>query len=146
MEKKKWKVAVIGAGSFAQLQYLPNISREANAETVAIVDVNPDFTRSVAEKFGVPHWYTTVEDLIANCDFDIAIDAASIQQHHAINMEIIGAGKHLISQKPAAETVEEITEQIEMAKKNNVKIVCAPVHPLRYDLNAGLYTVRNLPS
>lgn len=137
MPSKKWKVAVIGCGGFAQQQYLPNISKEANAETVAVVDVNPDFTRSVAEKYGVPNWYTTVEELIEKCDFDIAIDAASIQQHHHINMAVLGAGKHLITQKPAAETVEEITEQIELAKKMNVKFVSAPVHPLRYDLNTA---------
>ena len=142
MEKKTWKVAVIGCGSFAQLQYLPNISKEANAETVAVVDVNPEFTHSIAEKYGIPNWYTTVEELIEKCDFDIAIDAASIQQHHAINMAVLGAGKHLISQKPAAETVEEISEQIELAKKNPVKFVCAPVHPVRYDLNMALQMIR----
>ena len=74
MQKKKWKVAVVGCGGFAQGQYLPNISKEANAETVAVVDVSPEFTKSVAEKYGVPNWYTSVEDLIANCDFDIAIE------------------------------------------------------------------------
>lgn len=143
MERKTWKVAVIGCGSFAQLQYLPNISKEANAETVAVVDVNPEFTHAIAEKYGIPNWYTTVEELIEKCDFDIAIDAASIQQHHAINMAVLGAGKHLISQKPAAENVEEISEQIELAKKNHVKFVCAPVHPLRYDLNMALQMIRD---
>ena len=141
MQKKKWKVAIVGCGGFAQGQYLPNISKEAYAETVAVVDVNPEFTKSVAEKYGVPNWYTSVEDLIANCDFDIAIDAASIQQHHSVNMAILGAGKHLITQKPAAETVQEITEQIELAKKMGVKMVCAPVHPLRYDLNTALQLI-----
>lgn len=27
-----------------------------------------------------------------------------------------------------------MTEQIELAKKNNLKFVCAPIHPMRYDL------------
>lgn len=76
-------------------------------------------------------------ELIENCDFDIAIDSSSIQAHHEINMAVLSAGKHLISQKPAAPTVELLTEQIELAKKMGVKFACAPVHPMRYDLNVA---------
>ena len=132
---KKWKVAVIGCGYFAHVQYFPNISKEANAECVACVDIVPERAKEAAEKFGVPNWYSSTDELIKNCDFDIAIDSASIQAHHEINMKVLSAGKHHISQKPAAPTVEELTEQIELAKKMNVKYACVPVHPLRYDLN-----------
>ena len=143
MKNKKWKVALIGCGGFGQGAYLANISKEANAETVAVVDVDPDYTESIAKKYGVPNWYTSVEDLVANCDFDIAIDAAAIQQHHHINMTVLGAGKHLITQKPAAATVEEFAEQIALAQKMNVKIACAPIHPLRYDLNTAMQLIAN---
>ncbi len=136
-EKKQWKVAVIGCGMFATGQYLPNISKEADAVCVAVCDIVEERAISAAEKFGVPEWYTSVGDMIEKCDFDIAIDAASIQAHHEINMAILGAGKHLISQKPAAPTVEQFTEQIELAKKMGVKFNCAPVHPMRYDLNVA---------
>ena len=30
-----------------------------------------------------------------------------------------------------------MTEQIELAKKKNVKFVCVPIHPMRYDLNTA---------
>ncbi len=133
--KKIWKVAVIGCGSFANKQYFPYISREANAVCVAAVDIVEDRAIAACEKFHIPHHYNSVEALLAQCDFDIAIDAASIQAHHGINMAVLGAGKHLITQKPAAPTVEQLTEQMELAEKNHVKFVCVPVHPLRYDLN-----------
>jgi UDP-N-acetyl-2-amino-2-deoxyglucuronate dehydrogenase len=134
MSKKKWKVAVIGCGSFANSQYLPNISTEANAECVAAVDIVFERAEAACKKYGIPNAYHDVYELIEKCDFDIAIDAASIQAHHEINMAILGAGKHLISQKPAAPDVEHFNMQIELAKKNNVKFVCVPVHPMRYDL------------
>ena len=135
--KKTWKVAVIGCGGFSHGQYLPYIRKEANADIVAVVDTNEENAKRACEEFQVPAYYTNVDDLIANCDFDIAIDAAIIQEHHNINMKILQAGKHLISQKTAAPTVEMLTEQIEMAKKMNVKFACVPVHPLRYDLNTA---------
>lgn len=132
---KKWKVAVIGSGSFANWQYFPNIAKDANAECVAAVDIIPERAKKACEDYGIPNWYENVHDLIEKCDFDIAIDAASIQAHHEINMAILKAGKHLISQKPAAPDVESLTEQIELAKKMGVKFSCVPVHPMRYDLN-----------
>ena len=135
--KKTWKVAVIGCGSFANAQYLPNIRREANAKIVAAVDIVAERAQKACEKYNIPAHYESVYELIEKCDFDIAIDAASIQAHHEINMAVLGAGKHLISQKPAAPTVELLTQQIELAQKNNVKFVCVPIHPMRYDLNTA---------
>lgn len=134
MSSKKWKVAVVGCGMFANGQYLPNIKKEANAECVAAVDIVFERAQAAREKYGIPHAYHDVYELIENCDFDIAIDAASIQAHHEINMAVLKAGKHLISQKPAAPTVEMLTEQIEAAKENGVKFVCVPIHPMRYDI------------
>ena len=99
-QKKVWKVAVVGCGAFANWQYLPNIRKEANAEIVAAVDIIPERAQKACEDYNIPNWYESVYELIEKCDFDIAIDAASIQAHHEINMAVLGAGKHLISQKP----------------------------------------------
>ncbi len=137
MNKKTWKVAVVGCGYFAHAQYLPNISKEANAVLVATVDIVPERAQEAAEKYGAPEWYPNVYELIEKCDFDIAIDAASIQAHHELNMALLKAGKHVITQKPAAPTVAQITEQIELAKEMNVKYVCVPIHPMRYDINVA---------
>ena len=135
--KKVWKVAVIGCGFFANAQYFPNIRKEASAEIVAAVDIVVERAIKACEKYNISAYYSSVEELIEKCDFDIAIDAASIQAHHDINMAILNAGKHLVSQKPAAPTVKMLTEQIELAKKMKVKFVCAPVHPMRYDINTA---------
>ena len=132
---KKWRVAVIGCGMFANGQYFPNIAKEANAECVAAVDIVEERAIKACEKYNIPNHYKSVYELIEKCDFDIAIDAASIQAHHEINMSVLAARKHLISQKPAAPTVEQLTEQIEMARAKKVKFVCVPIHPMRYDLN-----------
>ena len=143
MSTKKWKVAVIGCGMFAHAQYLPNITKEANAECVAVCDIVPERAQAAAKRFGVPAWYPNVYELLEKCDFDIAIDAASIQAHHEINMAVLGAGKHLVSQKPAAPDVALMTEQIELAKQKGLVFVCAPIHPMRYDLNIAKQMIRD---
>ena len=87
----------------------PTSERRANADIVAAVDIIPERAQKACEDFNIPNWYENVYELIEKCDFDIAIDSASIQAHQEINMAILGAGKHLISQKPAAPTVAELT-------------------------------------
>ena len=65
MSKKKiWRVAVIGCGSFACGQYLPNISKEANAVCVAVADIIYERATAAAERFGVPNAYHDVYELI----------------------------------------------------------------------------------
>ncbi len=135
--KKKWKVAVIGCGSFANKQYFPYISQEANAVCVAAVDTVEERAVKACKQYSIPEHYGSVAELLERCDFDIAIDAASIQAHHQINMAVLGAGKHLITQKPAAPTVELLTQQMELADRMHVKLVCVPIHPMRYDLNVA---------
>lgn len=132
----QWKVAVIGCGCFANAQYLPNITKETNAVLAACVDIEFSRAQEACRKYGCANAYHDVYELLSSStEFDIAIDAASIQAHHEINMAILSAGKHLISQKPAAPTVELLSEQIALAEQKGVKFACAPIHPMRYDLN-----------
>ena len=53
--QNKLRVAVIGCGMFATSQYLPNISREADAETVAAVDIDFGRAETAARRFGIPN-------------------------------------------------------------------------------------------
>ena len=66
-EKKIWRVAVIGCGSFACGQYLPNIAKEANAVCVAVADIIYERATAAAERFGIPNAYHDVYELIERC-------------------------------------------------------------------------------
>ena len=114
---KKWKVALIGCGSIADNTYLPRIGEIPEADLVAVCDIIPERAKNYAEKFHVPAWYTSIDELLEKCDFEILMNTTSIPAHHEINMKALRAGKHLYSQKPVGLTVEEVTEQIEAAKK-----------------------------
>ena len=129
---KTWKVAIIGCGNFTGGQYLPDIHKIRGAELVAVCDIIPERAQAYAARAGISQWYTSIDELLEKCDFDILMDATSIPAHHEINMKAILAGKHLFSKKPAGLTVEAVTEQIEAAKKMGVTINAAPVHAMRY--------------
>lgn len=140
---KRWKVAIMGCGMIAQDIYIPQLRDIPKAELAAVCDINPERARECAEKFQVPNWYSDYDELLANCEFDILMDTASIPAHHEINMKALKAGKHLYSQKPAGLTVEQVTEQIEAAKEAKVKFSASPIHMIRPDIKKVREIVAN---
>jgi len=131
---KTWKVALIGCGNIANVNYLPNFYRNPRVQMVAVCDIIPERAKACAEKFNVPAWYTSIDELLEKCDFDILMQTASIPAHFEINMKALKAGKHLYSQKPCALTPDEVTQLIDAAKASNVKFAASPIHMLRYDM------------
>jgi UDP-N-acetyl-2-amino-2-deoxyglucuronate dehydrogenase len=131
---KTWKVALAGCGAIAGGVYMPQMARIPNAEMVAVCDILPERAQAYAKQYNVPKWYADVDTMLAECDFDIFMDTASIQAHYTINMAALRAGKHLYSQKPVGLTVEQVTEMIELAAKKKVKFSASPIHMLRPDI------------
>jgi len=138
--KKVWKVALVGCGSIAGEIYIPQMKNFDNVELVAVCDILPERAQSYAERFHVPAWYASLDEMLEKADFEILMDTASIPAHHELNMKALKAGKHLYSQKPVGLTVEQVTEQIETAEKMGVKFAASPIHPLRPDI----LTIREL--
>ena len=75
---KKWKVALIGCGSIADNTYLPRIKDIPEADMVAVCDIIPERARDYSEKFAVPAWYTSIDELLEKCDFEILMNTTSI--------------------------------------------------------------------
>lgn len=132
MDKEKWKIAIIGCGSFAGSQYLPRIGEISGAKLTAVCDIIPERAQKYAKRAGINNWYDSIDALLEQGDFDILMNATSIPAHHEINMKALTAGKHVFTQKPAGLTVDQVTRQIKAAVKAGVKTNAAPVHAMRH--------------
>ena len=94
--------------------------------TAAVMDPVPGRAKYVAEKFNVPHYYTSYEELLADPTVDIVTLASPIGVHFEQGMAAIHAGKHVHFNKTMTVSTEEATIMIEEAKKYNVKLVSSP--------------------
>jgi predicted dehydrogenase len=128
---KKWKIAVVGCGDIAELQYMAQMYKIEKAEVIACCDIQKERTDLFQKKFGIKNAYSNADELLAKEDFDIMMNLTSIPFHYSVNLKALRAGKHLYSQKPIALTVQEANELIETAKKSGVKFSASPVHMLR---------------
>ena len=78
------------------------------------------------EKLGFPGDIPILSELLAQCEFDIVMDLASIPAHYELNKKALEAGKHLYSQKPVALNEEQAADLIETARRNGVKFSASP--------------------
>jgi predicted dehydrogenase len=110
------RVAVIGAGYWG-----PNLARNfamsTDWELVAICDMDRERAEGLARKSGNPAVVTSVDELLAEHDVDAVAIATPARTHHAIAMQAIAAGKHVVVEKPLADTTERGAEMVAAARE-----------------------------
>lgn len=100
------KIACIGAGYFARF-HVDAWMRLPDAELVAICDRDETKARALAEEFGVPLVFTDVETMCEAVDFEVADIITPPATHLPLVELVTSLGKHVICQKPLADTLDE---------------------------------------
>jgi predicted dehydrogenase len=93
---------------------LPNLTMLGRSVQVcAITSRTLATAREVADRFDIPEVYPTLTALLAESDVDAVVNLTPVAIHSETNMEILEAGRHLISEKPIAATVADADAIIE---------------------------------
>ena len=99
----KVRVAVVGVGSLGQ-HHARIAAGAGDAELVAVVEPSEARGREIAAKFGT-EWVASLPEVLDRVD---AVQvAAPTGCHHALGLEVLAAGKHIIMEKPLAATQPE---------------------------------------
>lgn len=121
------KLALLGCGDVAQRDYLPESHRLAGrAEWVAVCGRTADRARDVAARFGIPTWYDSYEQMLAESGADAVVNLTPIQAHTATTLAALQAGKHVYSEKPAATSLADATRLQDEAIQRGLTFVAAP--------------------
>lgn len=107
---KKVRIGIVGAGNIATNAHMPAYAACDKAEVVAVADHNLERAEAFAKRFGIPHAYASVEELLANEDID-AVDVCTWNNGHApVTIAAAKAGKHILCEKPFADSLEHALE------------------------------------
>ena len=132
---KSINVGVIGTGSISAM-HLQSYEKHANANLLAVCDLNEERAQRATEKYGATKVYTNYNELLA----DPEIDAVSIctwnNTHAEISIAALNAGKHVLVEKPLCRTVEEALQVQEAVKSSGKLLQVGFVR--RYDPNAQM--------
>jgi predicted dehydrogenase len=107
------RVGVVGGGSIAKAHVLAVRALRSyfgadgrNPEVVAIADVVPEAAEQAALAYGVERWTADWTELVADESIDLITIAIPNDQHEEVAVAAALAGKHVMSEKPLAHTVE----------------------------------------
>lgn len=79
---------------------------------VAISGRNESAVSAAADQFGWESYETDYHALISNTDIDIIDVSTPGHLHHQVVLEAFAAGKHVLCEKPLANTLEEAAEMV----------------------------------
>jgi predicted dehydrogenase len=118
---KTYGVGVIGCGWVAG-EYIKAFCADERAEIRALVDHNPANAQRYRDKHELPCAIETdVGDMLGMKDIDIVVVSVPHNLHTEYAVAAAEAGKHVIVEKPAALTVEEMQKQLHAVRMNRVK-------------------------
>lgn len=110
-------VGIIGCGLVGQKRS----KQLAGANLVAVYDVNRIKSDIIAEATGAKV-FDSWQDLVDSKGVDIVIVATTHEWLYPITKAAILAGKHVLVEKPAARTIEEIEDLQKLAKEHSVLV------------------------
>ena len=119
---EKLRIAVIGAGYWG-----PNLARNFRTspdwDLVAICDLDRARAEAVADSIGGVRVVTDLSDLLASDDIDAVAIATPARTHHGIATAALAAGKHVMVEKPLADTGERGQDMVATAAERGIVLM-----------------------
>lgn len=106
MKIRKLRMGLVGPG-FVAPHHLDAVRRLGDVEIVAIAGSSVERAEAKAATLGVPKAYGNYEELITDGSIDVVHNTTPNHLHFAVNLAVIGAGKHIVSDKPLASSASE---------------------------------------
>lgn len=113
------KFGTIGTGAITK-SMLAEYARSEVLHCSAILSRKEETGRAMAEQFGIPTVYTSLEDMLADPEIELVYVASPNSIHYGQTKAALLAGKHVICEKPFAPTVAEAQELIALAKEKHL--------------------------
>lgn len=126
VQARRIKTGVIGCGSVSN-SYFPVLAKSPHVELVSACDIRPERARKQAERFKVPHHYPNIEAMLAGEPFDFLVNLTDMQEHERLNRQALEAGRHVWSEKPIANSLEEGQKLLRLATEKKRRLWGAPI-------------------
>jgi predicted dehydrogenase len=115
------KIVQVGVGGWGQDWYKNIITKSEDFELVAVVDVEPSMLACVQELGAkVEHCYSSIEQALESVESDAVLVTTTLPYHVPVALAALHAGRHVLTEKPFAPTIEEARQVIDLAAEKGL--------------------------
>ena len=124
------RIALAGAGAFGE-KHLDGLKNIDGVTVTSIIGRELDATKKVAEKYGIGHVTTDLDETLARDDVDAVILCTPTQMHARQAIACMDAGKHVEVEIPLADSWAD--SQAVLAKQKETGLTCMVGHTRRFN-------------
>jgi 2-hydroxy-4-carboxymuconate semialdehyde hemiacetal dehydrogenase len=124
------RIALAGAGAFGE-KHLDGLKNIDGVTVTSIIGRELEATKKVAEKYGIGHVTTDLNETLARDDVDAVILCTPTQMHAAQAIACMDAGKHVEVEIPLADSWKDA--QAVLAKQQETGLTCMVGHTRRFN-------------
>ena len=112
------RIGIVGAGKICQGPHMGAYDKIANAEIVAICDIDENKLNNLKNRYPNANYYTDYKEMIENEELD-AVDICTPNNYHSIvAIYALNKGLNVICEKPDAINASEAEKMKEAAEKS----------------------------
>lgn len=137
-KRTDYGIAFCGTGGIVQYAHIPAY-KKVGFNMLGCYDVNAETAQAVGKQHGLKV-YGTLDELLADPAVEIVDIAVPPWEQLKVVEKVAAAGKHMLCQKPMADTFADAVQIVEAARKTGVKQ--AINHQMRWD--AGIRASKHL--
>lgn len=124
------KVALAGAGAFG-IKHLDGIKLIDGVEVVSLIGRELGKTQEVADKYGIAHVTTDLNDSLAIKEVDAVILCTPTQMHASQSIACLNAGKHVQVEIPLCDVYKDGAEVVALQQQTGLVAMCG--HTRRFN-------------
>ena len=122
------RVAIVGAGHMGKVHGAA-YAEMPTAELVAIMDIRREAAQELASSLGAKA-FTDFDEMLRSANPDVIDVCVPTPSHKEYVIKAAEAGKHVVTEKPMARTLEDCRQMIEATERAGVTFMVA--HVLRF--------------
>ena len=144
------KVALAGAGAFG-IKHLDGIKLIDGVEVVSLIGRDLAKTQEVADKYGITHVTTNLNDSLAIKEVDAVILCTPTQMHASQSIACLKAGKHVQVEIPLCDVYRDGAQVVALQKQTGLVAMCGhtrrfnPSHQfVHQQIQAGKFNIHQM--
>lgn len=114
---------ILGTARIARKRMIKAIQETDENACLAIASRNEKRAEEAAGNFGIPRYYGSYDELIADDEIDAVYIPLPNSLHHSWTLRAAEKGKHILCEKPLGLSVSQVEEMVRICEEHNVLLM-----------------------